>query len=355
MSDAALAVVQRSFAMEMRAEAWLGDELLTADIPIADGGEDRDRSLAVPERVTLTVPRRDRGVTWDPGADPRHPLAAVGQRIRVDYGVHVGGSVEWLNRGWFLTTATSADGDTVSVTAQGLLTLIDEAKLAAPFQPSGGLTSTLRGLVEPALSVSVAGGLTDRDVPEGMQWDSDRLGAVHEVLDAWAADAAVTEDGVLQVAPLDDTGDPVLSLTDGTGGTVVRWQAASGRDGAYNAVICQGEDPDGNQIQGVVYDIDGRSPYRIGGPFSPLVVPYTVSSPLMTTVAQCRLAAATTLARLRRTAARRLEVTMVPHPGLMLGDIVAVTGAGLTAAPCTVEKLGLPYRPGQQSLAVRVL
>jgi hypothetical protein len=302
------------------------------------------------------VPRRDRGVTWDPGADPTHPLAALGQRIRIDYGVHIGhNNVEWLNRGWFLTTDTSTDGDTVSVTLQGLLSLIDEAKFAAPFQPSGGLIATVRALVEPALSVSIAGGLVDRDVPQGMQWDDDRLGALHEVLDAWAADAYVTEDGVLQLAPLDDTGDPVLDLTDGTGGTVVRWQSASTRDGAYNAVVCQGEDPDGNQIQGVAYDTSGTSPYRIGGPFSPLVVPYTLSSPLMSTVDQCRLAAATTLARLRRTASRRLSVTMVPHPGLMIGDVVSVTGQGLTGTPCTVEALSLPYSPGQQAMTVRVL
>ncbi|MEU7400704.1 DUF5047 domain-containing protein [Streptomyces sp. NPDC044948] len=356
LSAEALAIVQRSFVMEIRVSSWRGGELLADDLPVSEGSETRDRSVAVPERVALSVPRRDRGVVWDPGADVDHPLAAYGQQIRVDYGVHLGrAGVEWINRGSFLITEASADGDTVSVTAQGLLTLIDEAKFVAPFQPSGTLTSTVRSLVEPALTVSVDGALVDRAVPVGMQWDSDRLAALNEVLDAWAADAYVTEDGVLQVGPLDDTGTPVLELTDGQGGTVIRWQGSTSRDGAFNAVICQGEDADGNQVQGAAYDYELASPYRLGGPFNALPVPKVINSPLMRTVDQCRKAAATTLARLRRTASRRLIVSMVPHPGLMLGDIVSVTGQGLTAAPCAIETLSLPYSPGEQTLTVRVL
>ncbi|MER5917791.1 DUF6233 domain-containing protein [Streptomyces sp. NPDC001982] len=38
---------------------------------------------------------------------------------------------EWIDRGWFLITSSAVDGDTVTVNAEGLLTLIDEAKLAS--------------------------------------------------------------------------------------------------------------------------------------------------------------------------------------------------------------------------------
>ena len=356
MSTTALAVVQRSYTMLVRAESWRDGNLLAADIPVADGNEDRDRSLNIPERISLTVPRRDRGYNWDPNADPDHPLAAYGQQLHISYGIDIGGGdFEWIDRGWFLITESSTNGDTVTVTAQGLLTLIDEAKFVAPFQPSGTLVSTVRSLVEPALTVDFDGMLTDRSVPVGMQWDSDRLAGLSEVLTSWGADAYVTEGGVLRVELLDDTGPPVLGLTDGQGGTVMRWQGSTSRDGAFNVVVCQGEDANGNQVQGVAYDIDSNSPFRIGGPFNPLPVPYTFSSPLMSTVAQCRTAAATGLARLRRTASRRLEVTMVPHPGLMLGDIVSAAGQGLQQAPCMIEALSLPYSPGEQTLTVRVL
>lgn len=357
MSATALAVVKGSYTMDVRAESWLDGQLIADNIPIADGSENRDRSLAVPEQISLTVPRRDRGFDWDPGTNPEHPLAAYGQILRIDYGVDVGGQFEWINRGWFLITESSTDGDTVSVNAQGMLTLIDEAQLVSAFQPSSTdtLGTVIRALVEPALTVSFDGALTDRAVPLGMQWDSDRLAAVTEVLDAWAADARVTEDGYLFIEPVADTGAPVLSLTNGTGGTVVRWQGSTSRDGAFNVVVAQGEDANGNQLTGVAYDGIGNSPYRFGGPFNPLPVPFVFQSSLLTTVSQCRTAAAAKLKLLRRQAFRKLAVTMVPHPGLVPGDIVSVTGAGLTGAPCVIESLSLPYSPGEQSLTVRVL
>ncbi|MGW1498910.1 DUF5047 domain-containing protein [Streptomyces mirabilis] len=358
MSATALAVVQGSYTMDIRAESWLGGLLLADSIPVSDGTENRDRSLSVPEQITLTVPRREGGYDWDPGTDPAHPLAAYGQMLRIDYGVDVGGSFEWINRGWFLITESSTDGDTVSVSCQGLLTLIAEANLISPFQPSSSdtLVSVIRALVEPALTVSFDGTLIDRAVPLGMQWDSDRLGAVTEVLTAWGTAERVTEDGYLLIEPVSDAGASVLSISDDPQtGTVVRWQGATTRDSAFNVVVAQGEDSNGNQLQGVAYDSDGTSPYQYGGNFNPLPVPYSYQSSLLTTVAQCRTAAAAQMKLLRRQAFRKLGVTMVPHPGLIPGDIVSVTGAGLTSARCAIESLSLPYSPGEQTLTVRVL
>lgn len=355
MSAEALEVVLGSHTMLVRAESWRDGELLADNIPVADGSEERDRSLNVPERVSLTVPRRDRGTDWDPGSDPDHPLASYGQQLRISYGVDLGhGQYEWIDRGWFLITESRAEGDTVSVTAQGLLTLIEEARFVAPYQPVTGdtLATTVRGLIEPALTVVIDPALADRGVPLAMQWDEDRLGALTEVLNAWPADARVHEDGYLLIEPVTDLGAPVLALTDRKGGTVMRWQGGSSRDGAFNVVVAQGEDEEGNQLRGVAYD--QTSPYRIGGSFSPLPVPYFYASPLLKTVNQCRKAAQTTLTRLRRTADRRLEVTMLPHPGLQLGDTVTVTNDDLHGVLGTLERITLPYTPGEMSATVRV-
>src|ERR1044072_7783894 len=120
MSTTALSGVQRAHTMQIRAESWRDGELLSDDVPVADGGEERDQSLTVPERITLTVPRRDRGTDWSPIA-PAPPLAAYGQQLRISYGVDVGGGFEWINRGWFLITEATTDGDTVSVAGRGPL------------------------------------------------------------------------------------------------------------------------------------------------------------------------------------------------------------------------------------------
>ncbi|MER5703473.1 DUF5047 domain-containing protein [Micromonospora sp. NPDC002296] len=355
LSTEAQSVLTRSYRLYLRVESWLGDELLADDVPVETGAEEVDRSLRVPERVTLTVPQLDRGVSWSP-TTADHPLAANGQRLRVQLGVGLGvGRVEWIQRGWFVIQSSDADGDSVSVQAGGLLSLVDEARLVSPYQPTGTLLSTLRGLVEPALTVVADPALVDRAVPSGINYDEDRLSAVGELLDAWAADASVTADGYLHVAPMATSTTPVLALTDRRGGTVIKATGSSTREGAVNAVVARGTAADGTQVQGVAYDYTG--PKALDGPFNPLPVPYFYSSPLLTTVAQASSAAQTVLARLKRGTGREFDVEMVPHPGLQDGDTVTVTTDDYVALACTVEGLRLPYTPasGPQRLTVRSL
>ena len=355
-ADAASALA-RSWTMSVRVESWLADALLAEDVPVAAGSLEVDRTLRVPERVSLTVPRTTRdGASWDPAGKADHPLAAYGQELRVSVGIGLAnGVVETLQLGWFTIASSETDGDTVTVEAVGQLGLIDEARFVAPFQPTGTFTTTLRALVEPALTVDLTAAPTDRAVPASMSWDEDRLGAVFELLDAWPAEARVDEAGVLVVTSATDPTVPVATVTDGTGGTVVRWQGSTSRDGAVSVVVARGLAADGTQVQGAAYD--GTTALRYGGPFNPLPVPFFYFSPLLTTVAQCKAAARTVLARLRRQSSRRLAATVVPNPALQVGDLVSVTGNGLVAAPCLVEALTLPLTPdgGPMTLGLRVV
>lgn len=357
LSDAAQGVLTRSHRRHLSVESWRGGELLAADIPVADAGEETDRTLRVPERVRFTVPRRHRGESWSPVADD-HPLAANGQRLTVKLGVGVAGAeVEWFQRGVFLVEDSSVDGDSVSVTAVGLLTLVDEARLVSPFQPTGTIVSTLRALIEPALTVVVSSSLTDRAVPTaGINWDEDRLGAALELLDAWPADAYVDPAGYLRVEVATQSTTPTLSLTDGAGGTVIQATGSSTRNGAAQLVVARGAAADGGQVQGIAYDYSG-GPKTYGGPFNPLGVPRFFFSPLLTTVNECNTAAASILARLQRNAGREFRVEMVPHPGLQVGDVVSVTTDDYTDLVCVVEALTLPYLAsgGPMALTVRTI
>ncbi|SCF06653.1 DUF5047 domain-containing protein [Micromonospora mirobrigensis] len=355
LSTVAQSVLTRSFKYKLRVESWLGPDLLADDVPVSSASEEADRSLRVPERVTLTIPRLSGGTSWSPVTD-NHPLAANGQRLRVQLGIGVGGGqMEWIQRGWFVIQESVAEGDTVNVSAVGLLSLVEEARLVSPFQPSGTLVSTLRGLVEPTVTVVVDNGLTDRAVPSGINYDDDRLGAVMELLDAWGADAYVTEDGYLLATPMGPSMTPVLSLTDGAGGTVIQASGASTRENAYNVVVARGTTADGGQVQGVAYNYTGPKGY--GGYFNPLPVPYFYESPLLTTVAQCNLAARTVLSRLNRSTAKEFRVEMVPHPALQAGDTVQITTDDYPNLLCVVEALTLPYKAdgGVQTLKLRSL
>lgn len=343
-----------SFTFAVRVESWLDGSLLVSDIPFSAGEESVDRSLSVPERVTLTVPRYDHrtDTTWAPDSDD-HPLAANGQRLRVLFGVAADGKrFEWLQRGWFVIAESALDGDSVSVTALGLLSLIQEARLVSPYQPSGTIGSSVRGLIEPALTVDLTAAPSDRSVPSDMNIDEDRLAGVLSLLDAWGAEGYVTAEGIYRVVESDTVGDLPVSL--GENGTIIRIAGASTRENAYNCVVARGTASDGGIVQGVAYETAG--PKAFDGPFNPLAVPYFYASPLLTTVAQCNTAAATVLDRLRRTNAQRWKLTIVPNPLLQAGDgLILADEPG--APTCTLEAFRLPYVPdgGAMELQVRGL
>lgn len=352
LTDLAASMLTGSYVLSCRATSWLNGQPLAA-VPVATAVEETDRTLNVPERLTLTVPRVVDGVVWDPAGDNAHPLAPFGQRLTVEVGIGAAGRREWLDRGEFLIDSTTVDGDTVTVVAVGLLQLIAEARFVSPYQPSGNIGAVLRRLVEPALTVDLTAAPTDRAVPSGLAWDEDRLGAVYELLGAWPADVMV-RDGVLVVTADDDPApeESVLDLTDGTGGTVLRWSGSASRDGCYTRVVARGEAADGGTVQGEYADTGSSSPLRDLGTFNPLSVPYLHYSPLLTTVAQCQAAARTTMHRLRRNTGRVLTAMAVPHPGLQAGDRVTVTGAGLIAQGCVVEGLTLPLTAGGGAMQV---
>jgi hypothetical protein len=347
VSDTARAVLGRSYTSDVRVQSWLGGELLAEDVPIAGATEEGDRSLAVPTRLSLTVPQRRRGYDWTPTTDD-HPLAANGQQLHVQLGIGIGpDGTEWIDRGTFVILESQPDGrGGISVEAAELLYLVAEAGYASPYQPTGTLKSALRGLVEPALTVDFDSALVDRAVPADVSYTGKRIDAVKELLDAWPAEAVGTADGYLLVSAPATPDSADLFISDGFDGTIVRVVGNSTRDGAYNVVVAKGRTTDGADIQAAAYVFDGPRAYA--GDFNPLAVTYEYFSPLLTTVAQCAAAARTVLARISRTSGREKEVEMVPDPTIQLGDCLSESGEFWT-----VERLSLPYKPGSMTLRIR--
>jgi len=329
-------------------ESWYDDELVDDDLPVSQGREEVDRASNVPERVTFSVPKRARGVSYLP-TEIDSPLAANGQVVRVSLGIGTSqDQVEWLQRGWFVITSSEPRGDQIEVECAGLLWKIQEARLVNPLQPSGTFKSTIQNLVEPALTVEFDPTLSDRAVPTSVNYDDDRLGALNATLAAWPAVAEVNADGYLYVTSASDPATVSLALSSGTGGTVIEKATTSTREGIYNAVVAQGTASDGALVRGVAYDTTG--PKRSGGPFNELPVPLFFDSPLITTQAQANTAAASRLVTLKRQTGVFYDVRMVPHPALQTGDRVTLDGlAGV------VEALTLPLTAGggEQTLRVR--
>lgn len=332
-----------AFVYRLNVESWLGGTLLAASVPVSSAGEESDRSLNVPERITLTVPRVVDAFDWTPNGDT-HPLAARGQRLHVKLGVGLSQQrTEWFARGRFLIEDAEPEGNSVQVAAVGLLELINEARLISPYQPTGTMVSTVRGLVEPALTVLVDGSLTDRSVPGTINFDEDRLSGLNTVLDAWPAVGSVDPEGYLRIAAPSQSTTPVLSIVADSR-TVIDASGGSTRQGGANVVVARGTASDGSQLQGSAYITTGASAY--GGPYNPLAVPYFFQSPLLTTIDQCNAAAQTIAARRQRLTNREYRVSMVPNPTVQTGDVAALTSPrlGLTAELCTVERISLPYK-----------
>ncbi len=369
VSEEYLEAASGSRIQRLRVESWLDGELITDDIPISDGTLAVDRSLNIPERLSLTIPREDGDVIWAPVQD-EDPLAAMGQQLVVSVGIDIApGITEWAQIAWMLILDVNSDDDTVDVEAAGLLQYIEEAKFVSPFQPDGTFKSTIRDLVEPALTVQFDDDLTDRNIPSGMQWDEDRLGALTEVLDAWPAEAIVLPDSTLYIretiGPL--ISEPVVApfpkevvweFDDRDEGTVIEWQGGSSRTGLFNLVVSRGEDSDGNPIQGVASNIESISPTRVGGPFSPFPVPFDFHSPLLTTVEECRKSAARILRRKTRLQTSKVEVTTIPNPALQVGDTVQLFSDNeiFDKSKATVEAFTLPLVPqgGPMSVTLSV-
>jgi len=345
-----------SYQLHTRLQSYLGETVLAEDIPAVDVVEEADATLRVPERLTFKVPvTDDQGNSWVP-TSYESPLGTYGQTIVAQVGISVAaGAVEWLNRGTFLVESADTSGDTVAVECAGLLLLLDEAVLPNEYQPRAGATlgSILRALIEPGITVDLDDAPTDRVAPSNITWSDNRLDNVYGVLDAWPAQGTITAEGNLEVTavPGDPTvNDVVFVFTDNTGGTVTDWNTSITRDGAFNSVYAKGQYPDtagtkaGQEILAVAYDSAQTSPYRIGGPFSPYLVPFGYASPLLDTQARANLAASTRLKTLRRTSSKTVQFRAVPHPGIQLSDAVQLTSArlGLSAALGRVEAFTLP-------------
>lgn len=362
VSDQAQGILKGgNYTLRARATVTLDGLVVASNVPIADGAEEYDASLTVPERVSITVPRIADGTNWAPTGQ-NSPLSAFGQRLKIQLGIGLGpDGTEWFDRGEFVIYQTDVDEDQVNVQAVGLLGLIDEARLVSPYQPTGTLVSTVRGLIEPAMTVVVDPGLIDRAVPAGINFDEDRLAALQEILDAWPARALTLPNGTLYVYPDADPATaswPLLSrntIASVQKATILRFEGGSTRDGVYNAVVARGTAADGGQVQGVAYDTS-NSATAYGGPFNPLPVPYFYSSPLLTTQGQCQAAARTVLNRKTRRSYGRWDVESVPMPLLCGEDGITVWPTDL-AKDCflaVIDRMSLPYVPtGSMSLTLR--
>lgn len=315
-SEAALATAA---AYRPIVSSWLGGKVLADVVPVTRGKITWTVDQHVQADLRLTVA----GVTvengrwryWRPSS-PADPLARFGQVL--DVSVLIAGVLVRLGRFQITDWSDNPDGS-IALIGAGMLQAVSDDRLIEATGPRDGgtLRSEFSRLTPGYMSVQFAPSLVDRECPKAMEWPEDRLKALYEIADAWPA--RLREDswgGITMLPPLADTPRPVVTLTDGEGGTVVGAPTSDTREGSYNVFVARSS-ADGVDAQAVVAVADG--PMSPTGDYLP--VPKFYASPLLLTDEQCRA----TATEMRNTSVRQSrirKVEMAPDPRLELDDAV---------------------------------
>ena len=303
-----------------RVQSWLGGVLLDEDVPVLGGRLTWDASNNVPDQLRMTVPRYDGMRDYLPST-PDAALARFGQQL--DVTITVGGVDVRMGR--YLIVDWEYDESVIQVTAAGLLQIAVDSRLLQATSPrdDGTMRSEFIRLLPEQMSAQFSSGLVDRPIPRSMSWDENRIEALWEIADAWPAVLRPDPWGqVIVKPPVSVSPFPVLSVTDGEGGTVVSVPRSDTRDGAYNIVVARSS-ADGVDAQAVARVVSGPMNVATYNP-----VPKFYASPLLTTAEQCQA----TANAMRDEAGRRssiLKVRMAPDPRPELDDTIGVTREGV--------------------------
>lgn len=328
--------------------AYRGDTLLAESVPVIGGTATGAVGQQVPEQMTFAVPRFTPDLGGRPGRMdwmPRTPydvLAKYGVTLHLSIEVEssITGASEsgrWQTRvGTYRVHDWDCDGDTVTVTAQGVLLEALEDRFVVPHSTTGGLLSDeLRRILPPGMGVTFDPALADRRCPD-MSFGDDRIDAMYELADAWPARLRTDPYGNLTLlAPLPPVPDPVISLTDGRPTMFVgqRHEVVIGtsysdtRAGVYNRVVTRGQESDVAEVPSVwaVAEVT-EGPMSVHGPYGGVTMYH--ASPLYTSYGLAAKGAQTRLETVTR-AARSLPVQAAPDNRIELDDAVEVISGGV--------------------------
>lgn len=230
----------------VRVESLLGDRPLDGDIPVMGGSLAWATAAPVLEESTLRVPDEDG--RWWPRTDPDHPLARFGQRLQyvLELTPAEGPAVQVPLARHRVHEWDVTDDGVVNVAARSTLAALAEDELAWPVSSAPGpITTAVASVLPTWCQWRVTHDLPVPVVP-GTTFGESRTEALGVIAESWPARVRLDEWGrVVFRAPLPDLPDPVLELTDGEGGTVVRTGGLGDtRDGQANTVVAEGKDPE---------------------------------------------------------------------------------------------------------------
>lgn len=271
-------------------------------------------------------------------------LVPYGNELFIERGVaYGGGATEWVSLGYFRINDVEQDDapdGPIRITGTDRMSMIVDAKLTSikQYAATAQYEDVVSDLVLDAYPAAVIE-WDDSDVATDATGrtiiiEEDRYAKLKELVTGLGKIMFFDYRGVLLIRTPPAADDPVWIVSRGEGGVLVQASRSLSREGVYNGVLAVGEALDTEPpARGLAVDSGASSPTRWGGPFGK--VPRTFASPVLTTDAQARLAAATILRR-SLGLPYNVDFTAVPNPALEPDDPVAV---GISGKPTTVVPL----------------
>lgn len=322
---------------------WAGTKM--EDLTFISGTVSGDRGATV---------RRTFQANIDPRCAPRHlssPITPYGGQIRVWRGIRFPNG-DHIEVPIFFGRIDLVDWgrDQISVRCQDLAAAMVDARFEVPITATRGwrVYDQIKALIQDVDASFVVNNLTTstENITTPATWDRERVEALDNLAQGIGAEWYAGVDGQFYIQPLPAiTSDPAVWVIDsGDEGVVITRQSQLDRARVYNAVVVNGEPPDGTPpAYGVVHDDNPDSLTRWGGPFGK--VPRFFSSQFITTNAQA-LATAQSMLGDAIAGTRGVSVSCVPNPKLNLGDVVLLqTGAGDFDGMYFVNTLNLSMEP----------
>ncbi len=275
--------------------------------------------------------------------------------MRAEYGIYATpGIVTWIPCGVFVVTdATEISKGKISISGEDRWKRIINARFLQPELTSGNTVAAITGLLTDADSrITVVDKTGDTTTHTTAMWERDRDKAITTLAESIGAIVYFDAEGTAIIAYQPTLTDPVAwSVGGGKGGALIDAKRGNTQGNTYNAVVVEGEGPDGKtavRAEATVDDPDSRILY--GGSFARR--PRFYRSTLIKTQTQAQNAANSLLAKVTGVS-RTLDLVTFPHPGLDGGDILLAEVAEAVWEKHMIDSFTVALGPASFSIATR--
>jgi len=352
------ALLASAYTPGTRIEVWRSgariDSYGAAGLPFSEGSLSATLQSQVTRQLSITVDESLFPVlTTD-------LLAPYGNELRVFQSVKGGAAIPyvWQTFRGRINDCTLSDSGTVSVGCLDRAADVNDAGFQGPENSTVGanISAEFRRLVSEGVLDATFGTFDDfSSLTPALTWEWDRGSACDDLATAggcfWYALA--NGDYVLRFVPWSINQTPLLTLSDGEGGSLHSAVPTLSRENVFNQVTVAAERADGTAPTfASASDDDPNSPTFIGGPFG-------VKSKLVPTQATITQSQTVELARVSLSQAKALRQTwaieMPADPSIELGDTFTISARNLPPQIQVVSSFTLPLLAGAMTIQLRAL